>query len=44
MATSWPASKRGMHTMMSPHADLFDLLCCLIFGIASLGGWLWLGI
>jgi hypothetical protein len=45
MATSLPASKhRVLHPMMSPHADLIDLLCCLIFGIASIGGWLLLGI
>jgi hypothetical protein len=44
MATSSPASERRMNAMMGSHADLADLLCCLIFGLASVGGWLWLGI
>jgi hypothetical protein len=27
---------------MNPYADWLDSLWCLIFTLASLGGWLWL--
>jgi hypothetical protein len=26
---------------MSPHPDLIDVLWCLVFGLTSVGGWLW---
>lgn len=31
-----------MRALMNKQADVIDTLVCLIFGIASIGGWLWI--
>jgi cbb3-type cytochrome oxidase subunit 3 len=31
-----------MRAMMNKRADVIDTLMCLIFGMVSIGGWLWI--